>query len=168
MVTELIVFSELYTQNTQTKKTVTSIRFIDVSVAFVQTPLPPSGKIGEGEFSLLLHISPPAPYLMLGEGSVYRLIFLLLQIYSRSRNNGETQWHPCLLIDKASSYIMELLGSCLECVASVERGSELGQLALQAIEFAQYSFTVHNKVVVAENLGSVLQFHLKDIENVYS
>ena len=55
----------------------------------------------------------------------------------------------------------------LACVASVEKGSELRQLALQAIEFAQYSFTVPNKVVVAENLGSVLQFHLKDIENVY-
>ena len=42
---------------------------------------------------------------------------------------------------------------------------------LQAIEFAQCSFTVHNKVVVTENLGSVLQFHPKDIEktaNVYS
>ena len=36
--------------------------------------------------------------------------------------------------------------------------------ALEAIEFAQYSFTVQNKVVVTENLGSVLQFHLKDIE----
>ena len=55
----------------------------------------------------------------------------------------------------------------LACVASVEKGSELRQLALQAIEVAQYSFTVPNKVVVAENLGSVLQFHLKDIENVY-
>ena len=54
----------------------------------------------------------------------------------------------------------------LACVASVEKGSELRQLALQAIEFAQYSFTVPNKVV-AENLESVLQFHLKDIENVY-
>ena len=43
--------------------------------------------------------------------------------------------------------------------------------ALQVIEFAQYSFTVHNKVVITENLGSVLQFHLKDIEktaDVYS
>ena len=42
---------------------------------------------------------------------------------------------------------------------------------LQAIEFAQCSFTVHNKVVVTENLGSVLQFHPKDIEktaDVYS
>ena len=28
--------------------------------------------------------------------------------------------------------------------------------ASQATEFTQYSFTVHNKVVVAENLGSVL------------
>ena len=55
----------------------------------------------------------------------------------------------------------------LACVASVEKGSDLRQLALQAIEFAQYSFTVPNKVVVAENLGSVLQFHLKDNENVY-
>ena len=55
----------------------------------------------------------------------------------------------------------------LACVASVEKGSELRQLVLQAIEFAQYSFTVPNKVVVAENLGSVLQLHLKDIENVY-
>ena len=36
--------------------------------------------------------------------------------------------------------------------------------ALQAIEFTQHSFTVHNKVVVTDNLGSVLQFHLKDIE----
>ena len=43
--------------------------------------------------------------------------------------------------------------------------------ALQANEFAQYSFTVHNKVVVAEKLGSILQFHRKDIEktaDVYS
>ena len=43
--------------------------------------------------------------------------------------------------------------------------------ALQAIEFAQYSFTVHNKVVVTENLGSVLQFHLKHVgetADVYS
>ena len=43
--------------------------------------------------------------------------------------------------------------------------------ALEAIEFAQYSFTVPNKVVVTENLGSGLQFHLKDIEktaDVYS
>ena len=42
---------------------------------------------------------------------------------------------------------------------------------LQAIEFAQYSFTVHNKVVVTEKLGSVLQFRLKDIKktaDVYS
>ena len=44
----------------------------------------------------------------------------------------------------------------LACVASVEKGSELRQLVLQAIEFAQYSFTVPNKVVVAENLGSGL------------
>lgn len=43
--------------------------------------------------------------------------------------------------------------------------------ALEAIEFAQYNFTVHNKVVVAKHLGSVLQFHLKDTEktaDVYS
>ena len=43
--------------------------------------------------------------------------------------------------------------------------------ALQVIEFVQYSFNVHNKVVVTENLGSVLQFHLIDIEkssDVYS
>ena len=42
--------------------------------------------------------------------------------------------------------------------------------ASQGIEFTQYSFTVI-KVVVTENLGSVLQFHLKDIEkssDVYS
>lgn len=54
-------------------------------------------------------------------------------------------------------------------MASVERGSELGRLALQAIDLAQYSFSVrrrrisgrrfspskaiHNKVVVAEILG---------------
>ena len=45
------------------------------------------------------------------------------------------------------------------------------RLTSQVIEFAQNSFTVHNKVVVTENLGSVLQFHLKDIEqssDVYS
>ena len=93
---------------------------------------------------------------------------------------------------------MELLGSGL--LASVERGGNRDKLekergigeegtlflfalcflspsqgffspALQAIEFTQYSFTVHNKVVVTENLGSVLQFHLKDIaksSGVYS
>ena len=74
---------------------------------------PLSGKIGEGEFSLLLH-SHPGPRFNAGRGgSAYRLIFLLLQAYSRSRNNGETQWHPCLLIDKASSYMIKLMGSCL-------------------------------------------------------
>ena len=36
--------------------------------------------------------------------------------------------------------------------------------ALQANEFAQYSFTLHNKVVVAEKLGSILQFHRKDFD----
>ena len=43
--------------------------------------------------------------------------------------------------------------------------------ALEAIEFGQYSCTVHNKAVVAKHLGSVLQFHLKDVEktaDVYS
>ena len=46
---------------------------------------------------------------------------------------------------------MELLGSCLRSERWKARGSELGQLALQAIEFVKYSFTVHKKVVVAEN-----------------
>ena len=54
VVTKLIVFSALYTQNAQTKNTVSSIRFS------TDPPPPPphplSGKIGEGEFSLLLHI----------------------------------------------------------------------------------------------------------------
>ena len=91
---------------------------------------------------------------------------------------------------------MKLLG----CVASVERGGnwkkkgeregdwEIGSPfpfrfflplslpglfapAFEAIEFAQYSCTVHNKAVVAKHLGSVLQFYLKDIEkssDVYS
>ena len=31
--------------------------------------------------------------------------------------------------------------------------------------FVQYSFTAYNKVAVTENIGSVLRFHLKDIEN---
>ena len=46
---------------------------------------------------------------------------------------------------------MELSGSCLRSERWKARGSELGQLALQAIEFAKYSFTVHKNVVVAEN-----------------
>lgn len=44
---------------------------------------------------------------------------------------------------------MELLGVRSERWKA--RGSELGELALQAIEFVKYSFTVHKKVVVAES-----------------
>ena len=116
MVTKLIVFSELYTQNTQTKNTVSSIRF---STA----PAPSFRKNRRGRvFPFTTYPPPPGPLFNAGRGGpVYRLTFLLLQVYSRSRNNGETQWHPCLLTEKASSYVMELL-SCwvLACVASVE------------------------------------------------
>ena len=97
VVTKLIVFSALYTQNAPTKNTVSRIRFSTVA------PPPP----------------PPSSFWKNRRGRVFpfatypRLTFLLLQVYSRSKNNGETQWHPCLLTDKASSYIMELLGSRL-------------------------------------------------------
>ena len=96
VVTKLIVFSELYTQNTQTKNTVSSIRFSTDS-----SP-PPSSSFRKNRRG---RVFPFTTY--------PRLTFLLLQVYSRSKNNGETQWHPCLLTDKASSYIMELLGSRL-------------------------------------------------------
>ena len=70
VVTELIVFSELYTKDTNRKKTVSSIRLTDVSVTCVQTPPPPlQEKLGMESF--LFATYPPDPLFNAGRGGLY-------------------------------------------------------------------------------------------------